>query len=96
MRKNSHGRILKEEPKKQYLNTVSKSYSYIHTYMCIYIYVYIYSTVSVFRPAILISTHPSYLSNTYSSYENESDNLKWEYWPLNFFSNSFKKGKVTL
>ena len=35
MRKNSHGRILRGEPKEQYLIIVPKSYPYI------YIYIYI-------------------------------------------------------
>ena len=32
MRKNLHGRILKEESKEQHLSTVSKSCSYIYIY----------------------------------------------------------------
>ena len=33
MRKNLHGRILKEESKEQHLSTVSKSCSYIYIYI---------------------------------------------------------------
>ena len=32
MRKNPHCRILKMKPKKQYLNTVPKSYSFLNMY----------------------------------------------------------------
>ena len=51
MRKKTYGKILKDESKEQYLNTVPKSYSYTNvmkgmdvTYACfkeIYIYIYI-------------------------------------------------------
>ena len=40
MRKNSHGKILEGKLKKQHLNTVLKSYSYLN-YIYIYIYIYI-------------------------------------------------------
>ena len=41
MRKNSHGRILRGEPKEQYLIIVPKSYPYI------YIYIYISLSLSL-------------------------------------------------
>ena len=40
MRKNPHGKILKEEPKKQNLSTVPKSWY-------IYVYIYIYSSIHI-------------------------------------------------
>ena len=42
MRKNPHGKILKEEPKKQNLSTVPKSW-YIYVYIYIYIVLFTYN-----------------------------------------------------
>ena len=56
MRKNSHGRILRGEPKEQYLIIVPKSYPYIYIYISLKVEVYhlffnhIINHITIFSP----------------------------------------------